>query len=96
MEIAHVEIPISIYLFQIARKTDMAPDIRYWVYERLLARKEISAEEVSKALVDTMKADDLGDMSFPCLHSSHWPRTRKQPKDTRMSYTTSRLVQIKL
>jgi hypothetical protein len=45
----------------------MVPDIRYWVYERLLARKEISAEEVSKALVDSMKADDLGDMSLPKL-----------------------------
>jgi ankyrin repeat protein len=52
--------------FTHARKTTMVSDRRYWIYQHLLD-KGIPSDDVSEALLDSLKADDLGDLSFPKL-----------------------------
>ncbi|KIX06616.1 uncharacterized protein Z518_04592 [Rhinocladiella mackenziei CBS 650.93] len=52
--------------FRQARKTTMASERRYWIYQHLLGRG-IPSDDVSEALLDSLKADDLGDLSFPKL-----------------------------
>jgi hypothetical protein len=52
--------------FTHARKTTMVSDRRYWIYQHL-SDKGIPSDDVSEALLDSLKADDLGDLSFPKL-----------------------------
>ncbi|KAE9365001.1 hypothetical protein N431DRAFT_517873 [Stipitochalara longipes BDJ] len=52
--------------FKHVRKITIASDRRYWIYQHLLA-KGIPSDDVSEALVDSLKADDLGDLSLPKL-----------------------------
>lgn len=52
--------------FTHARKTTMASDRRYWIYQHLLD-KGIPSNDVSEALLDSLKVDDLGDLAFPKL-----------------------------
>jgi ankyrin repeat protein len=52
--------------FKHARQITMVSDRRYWIYQHLLA-KRIPSDDVSEALLDSLKADDLGDLSFPKL-----------------------------
>lgn len=52
--------------FKHARQITMVSDRRYWIYQHLLA-KGIPSDDVSEALLDSLKADDLGDLSFPKL-----------------------------
>jgi hypothetical protein len=52
--------------FTHVRKTTMVSDRRYWICQHLLD-KGIPSDDVSEALLDSLKADDLGDLSFPKL-----------------------------
>ena len=57
-------------IFRHSRKITLPPDRRYWVYEYLLGRR-IPSDDVSEALLDALKANDLGDLSFPKLLLQH-------------------------
>ena len=52
--------------FTYVQKTTMVSDRKYWIYQHLLG-KGIPSDVISKALLDSLKADDLGDLSFPKL-----------------------------
>jgi hypothetical protein len=52
--------------FKHARQITMASERRYWIYQHLLA-KGIPSDDVSEALLDSLKVVDLGDLSFPKL-----------------------------
>jgi ankyrin repeat protein len=52
--------------FKHVRKTTMVLDRRYWIYQRLLG-KGIPSDDVSEAFLDSLKTDDLGDLSLPKL-----------------------------
>jgi hypothetical protein len=54
---------IAVRTFKHARQMTMASDRKYWIYQYLLA-KGIPSDEVSEALLDFLKAGDLGDLSF--------------------------------
>jgi hypothetical protein len=56
--------------FKHARETTMVPDRRYWSYQYLLS-KGIPSDDVSEALLDSLRADGLGDLSFPKLLLEH-------------------------
>ncbi|KAI2622351.1 hypothetical protein GGR54DRAFT_638689 [Hypoxylon sp. NC1633] len=61
---------IILEMFRHTRKIMIDSDRRYWIYQYLLG-KGIPSEDVSQALVDSMKASDLGDLSFPKLLLEH-------------------------
>jgi hypothetical protein len=52
--------------FKHSRKITMPSERRYWIYQHLLA-KGIPSDDVSEALLDSLKVVDLGDLSFPKL-----------------------------
>jgi hypothetical protein len=52
--------------FTHTRKTTMVLDRKYWIYQHLL-NKGIPSDDASKALLDSLKADNLGDLSLPKL-----------------------------
>ena len=60
-------------MFTHARKTTVFPTRRYWIYQHLLARGNdcIPNEDVSEALVDSLRAEDMGDFSVPNLLLEH-------------------------
>jgi hypothetical protein len=57
---------IVLRMFKHARQITMVSDRRYWIYQHLLV-KGIPSNDVSEALLDSLRADDLGDLSFPKL-----------------------------
>jgi hypothetical protein len=54
---------IAVKTFKYVRQMTMASDRKYWIYQHLLA-KGIPSDDVSEALLDFLKAGDLGDLSF--------------------------------
>jgi len=52
--------------FKHARNTTIGLDRRYWIYQHLLG-KGIPSDDVSEAFLDSLEADNLGDLSFPKL-----------------------------
>ena len=59
-----------VYMFKYARKTTMLATRRYWIYQYLLGRG-IPSDDVSKALLESLKADNIGDLSLPKLLLEH-------------------------
>jgi hypothetical protein len=57
---------IAVRTFKYARETTLGLDRRYWIYQHLLG-KGIPSDDVSEALLDSLKAGDLGDLSLPKL-----------------------------
>jgi hypothetical protein len=57
-------------MFKYARKTIMLARRRYRIYQCLLGRG-IPSDDVSKALFDSLKADNIGDLSLPKLLLEH-------------------------
>jgi ankyrin repeat protein len=57
-------------MFRHARQTTIVPDRRYWIYQYLFGRG-IPSDDVSEALLDSLKADNLGDLSLLKLLLEH-------------------------
>ncbi|KAE8449593.1 hypothetical protein EG329_007923 [Mollisiaceae sp. DMI_Dod_QoI] len=49
-------------MFRHARQVMMASERRYWIYQHLLT-KRIPSDDISEALLDSLEADHLGDLS---------------------------------